>query len=104
AVTENGTAQLSYQWQKNGVNMRGAASAMATSPELTRVDCRSTYRVVVSNTKGSAASNAATLSVSTATESATVAPTITTHPGNQKIGRASSRERAETANGTAALS
>src|SRR5207302_2006282 len=85
AVAANGTAPLSYQWQKNGANISGATSASYTTPATTTGDSGSTYRVVVSNTKGSATSNAATLSVSTARRAQKLTPTITTHPINQTV-------------------
>src|SRR5207302_8117054 len=67
-------------------------------------DSGSTYRVVVSNTKGSATSNAATLTVSAATGSEKVAPTITTQPANQTVTAGQTASFAVTANGTAPLS
>src|SRR5204862_2240054 len=35
AITANGTAPLSYQWQKNGANINGATSASYTTPATT---------------------------------------------------------------------
>src|SRR5204862_432468 len=80
-VTASGTAPLSYQWQKNGANIAGAASASYTTPAATTADSGSTFRVVVTNTAGSTTSNAATLTVNPAP----VAPTITTQPANQTV-------------------
>src|SRR5205814_1441850 len=74
AVTANGTAPLNYQWQKNGANIGGATSASYTTPTTTTADSGSTYRVVVSNSAGTAISNAAALTVS----AAAVTPTSTT--------------------------
>ncbi|HET7206523.1 MAG TPA: choice-of-anchor D domain-containing protein [Terriglobales bacterium] len=62
-VVASGTAPLSYQWQKNGVNISGATSSSYTTPATTTTDSGSTFRVVVSNSAGSATSNAATLTV-----------------------------------------
>src|SRR5204863_5565687 len=80
-VVASGTAPLSYQWQKNGANIAGAASASYTTPAATTADSGSTFRVVVTNTAGSTTSNAATLTVNPAP----VAPTITTQPANQTV-------------------
>jgi hypothetical protein len=104
AITANGTAPLSYQWQKNGANISGATSASYTTPATTTGDSGSTYRVVVSNSAGTATSNAATLTVSAATGSAVVAPTITTQPANQIVTAGQTASFAVTANGTAPLS
>ena len=57
---------LSYQWQKNGIDIPGATSASYTTPPTTLLDNGSTYRVNVTNPAGSIMSNSATLTVSTA--------------------------------------
>ena len=62
-VVASGTAPLSYQWQKNGANISGATSASYTTPATTTSDSGSTFKVVVTNSAGSATSNAATLTV-----------------------------------------
>jgi hypothetical protein len=99
AVTANGTAPLNYQWQKNGANINGATSASYTTPATATADSGSTYRVVVSNSAGTATSNAAALTVS----AAAVAPTITTQPANQTVTAGQTASFAVTANGTALL-
>src|SRR5439155_3428783 len=66
SVVASGTAPLSYQWQKNSVDTRGATSASYTTPATTTGDSGSTFRVVVSNLAGSATSSAATLTVNAA--------------------------------------
>ncbi len=63
SVTASGTAPLSYQWQNNGVDISGATSASYTTPAATTQDNGAQFRVVVSNSVGSATSNAATLTV-----------------------------------------
>ncbi len=63
SVTANGTAPLSYQWQRNGVNISGANSASYTIQSVTANDNGAQFRVVVSNNFGSATSNSATLTV-----------------------------------------
>ncbi|PYU01822.1 MAG: hypothetical protein DMG34_17670, partial [Acidobacteria bacterium] len=80
-VGADGTAPLSFQWQKNNTNIPGATSGSYKTPAVTMADSGSSFRVVVSNTKGSAMSGAVTLTVS----ATTVAPTITTHPANQAV-------------------
>src|SRR6266403_738703 len=81
AVVAAGTAPLSYQWQKNGVNIAGAISASYTTAVTTTSDSGSTFAVAVSNTAGTVTSAAATLTVN----AAAVAPTITTAPVNQTV-------------------
>ncbi|MEJ2614747.1 MAG: T9SS type A sorting domain-containing protein, partial [Ignavibacteriaceae bacterium] len=52
---------LTYQWQKNGVNIPGATSSEYTTNPLTLSDYNSTYRVIVSNSQGSDTSRTAIL-------------------------------------------
>src|SRR5260221_1473237 len=80
-VTASGTAPLSYQWQKNGVNISGATVASYTTPATTTGDSGSTFDVVVSNTKGSMTSSVVTLTVN----AAAVAQTLTTQPARQTM-------------------
>ena len=63
SVTATGTAPLSYQWRKNGVNITGATSASYITPPTTLADNGSLFAVVVSNSAGSVTSNNATLTV-----------------------------------------
>jgi len=81
AVVAAGTAPLSYQWKKNGVNIAGATAASYTTPATTTSDSGSTFAVVVTNTSGTVTSSAATLTVNPAP----VSPTITTQPGSQTV-------------------
>jgi pectin methylesterase-like acyl-CoA thioesterase len=67
-----GSAPLTYQWQKNGTTIAGAASANLTLTAVTPADAGS-YTVIVSNTGGTVTSTAAVLTVNTA-------PTIATQP------------------------
>ena len=62
-VTASGAAPLSYQWQKNSVNISGATSASYTTPATVSSDSGATFRVIVSNSAGSVTSSAATLTV-----------------------------------------
>jgi hypothetical protein len=100
SVVATGTAPLNYQWQKNGTNISGASSPSYTTPATTTADSGSTFVVVVSNSAGSATSNAATLTVNPAP----VAPTITTQPANQTVTPGQTATFSVTATGTAPLS
>jgi hypothetical protein len=100
SVTAGGSAPLSYQWQKNGVNIAGAISASYTTPVTTTSDNGASFRVVVSNTAGNVTSAAATLTVN----AAVVAPTITAQPANQTVTAGQTATFSVTAGGTAPLS
>ncbi len=85
-VIAAGTAPLTYQWQKNGVNIAGATSSSYTTPATTTSDSGSTFRVVVTNTAGTVTSASATLTVNAAP-----APAIQVNPtainfGNDVVG------------------
>src|SRR5205823_6562646 len=79
-VAAAGTAPLSYQWQKAGVDIPGATSQSYTTAALTSADNGATFAVVVSNSAGSVTSNTVTLTVNAA-----AAPTITTQPAAQTV-------------------
>ncbi|ATC63731.1 hypothetical protein CMV30_07065 [Nibricoccus aquaticus] len=64
SVIASGTGPLTYQWQKNSVNISGATSTSYTINPVQTIDGAS-YRVVVTNALGSTTSNAATLTVGT---------------------------------------
>src|SRR5439155_1031486 len=93
-------APLSYQWQKNGANIAGATSASYTTPATATSDSGSTFAVVVSNSAGTATSNAATLTVNPAP----VAPAITTQPANQTVTAGQTATLTVVVPGTAPLS
>jgi Immunoglobulin I-set domain/PQQ enzyme repeat len=69
SVVAAGTAPLTYQWQKGTSPITGATSASYTTPATTVADNGSQFKVVVSNSAGSATSNPATLTVNAATSS-----------------------------------
>lgn len=69
SVSASGTAPLSYQWQRNGVDIAGATSASYTTLATALADSGATFRVIVSNAAGSATSSSATLTVSPVTSS-----------------------------------
>ncbi len=98
-VTAAGTAPLTYQWQKNAVNIAGATSSNYTTPATTTSDSGSAFGVVVTNTAGTVTSASATLTVNPAP----VAPTITTQPANQTVTAGQTATFTVTAAGTAPL-
>ena len=64
SVTASGTAPLSYQWKKNGINIPGATLASYTTPSASISDNGASFSVVVTNSIGSVTSNPAKLTVS----------------------------------------
>ncbi len=72
-VAATGTG-LTYQWQKNTVNIAGATNASYTLNNIAAADAGS-YRVVITGTCGNLTSSAATLTVNTA-------PAITGQPAS----------------------
>jgi hypothetical protein len=63
SVTAGGTAPLSFQWRKNGVNIIGATTSSYTTPATTATDNGAVFDVIVSNAAGSVPSNQSTLTV-----------------------------------------
>jgi len=61
-VAASGDSPLTYQWQKNGINISGATSQSLTISSVQPGD-QGTYNVVVSNPGGALTSNPATLAV-----------------------------------------
>ena len=99
-VAATGTAPLTYQWQKNGSAISGATASTYTTAATTTGDSGSSFKVVVTNSKGSVTSSAATLTVN----AAVVAPTITSQPGSQTVTAGQTATFSVTASGTAPLS
>jgi hypothetical protein len=95
-VTATGTAPLTYQWKKNGVNIAGANSATLNLNNVSATDAAS-YTVVVGNAAGSATSSAAVLTV-------LLPPAIVTPPVNQFGALGSTVNVSVTASGTGPLS
>ncbi len=83
-VAATGTSPMTYQWKKNGTSISGATSSSYTTPAETTTDNNAQFSVAVINSAGSAASNAAVLTVNAAAVTP-VAPTITTQPSSQTI-------------------
>jgi hypothetical protein len=99
SVTATGTAPLSYQWQKNGTAVSGAASASYTIPATSTSDNGAQFTVVVSNSVSSVTSSSATLAVN----AALVAPSITTQPNSQTVATGQAASFSVAATGTAPL-
>jgi len=79
-VAATGTS-LSYQWQKNGVDVAGATTDWYATDPAQAGDSGTMYTVIVKNTVNTLTSSAATLTVSPAP----VAPSITTQPSHQAV-------------------
>src|ERR1700722_6441132 len=99
SVTATGTAPLSYQWQKNQVNIPGATSSSFTTPATTLADSGTSFQVIVTNPISGVTSNAATLTVN-----AGGGPSITTQPANQTVSVGQTATFSVTATGAAPLS
>jgi Immunoglobulin I-set domain len=80
SMTAGGTSPLSYQWKKNGAAISGATSSSYTTPAASSSDDRALFTAVVTNSAGSATSNAGSLNVV-----ATVAVTITVSPNSTTV-------------------
>lgn len=78
----SGSPIPTFQWQKNGTNLPGATSTSFTIPAA-RFSDAGDYRVVATNSVGSATSAPAVLTVS---ESSNVAPSIVQQPRSQTVG------------------
>ena len=79
-VVASGNPTPTYQWQKGGANIPGATSATYTIASVVTGDAGN-YAAVVTNSRGSATSASATLTVS----AALTAPSITTQPLSQTV-------------------
>jgi hypothetical protein len=93
-VVATGTPAPTYQWRKNGTNIPGATGASYSRSNAQAADAGS-YTVVVTNTVGSATSNAASLTVN-------VPPTLTTQPVSQTVTGGQAVTLSVTASGTPA--
>ncbi|HEY5551669.1 MAG TPA: immunoglobulin domain-containing protein, partial [Opitutaceae bacterium] len=79
-VAASGNPAPTFQWRKDGVAIAGATSAMLTLNNVQPADA-ATYTAVATNSAGSATSNGAVLSVTTAP----VAPSVTSQPPDFSI-------------------
>ncbi len=101
SAAANGSQPLSYQWQRNGVNVTGATSQTYSIQSVSRSDSGAMFRVFVTNSAGSVASNQARLDVLPVQA---VAPTITTNPATQTVNAGQTATFTVAASGTAPLS
>jgi hypothetical protein len=99
SVAASGTSPFTYQWKKDGMSISGATSSTHLISSTSTSDVGS-YTVVVTNSAGSATSNAATLTVA----AAVVAPTITTQPNAASVQSGGSASFSVVASGTVPLS
>ncbi|QAA77060.1 MAG: hypothetical protein BIP78_1294 [Candidatus Bipolaricaulis sibiricus] len=95
-VVATGAAPLSYQWQKDGLDIPGATEATYTVPAAAGPDA-GTYAVIVTSACGTATSDPVPLTVS-------ASPAITVHPASQTVQAGSAVTFAVTATGTPPLS
>ena len=63
SVTATGSGPLTYQWQKNMMNISGATNSSYTTPATVNTDNGATFDVVVTNAAGSITSSTVTLTV-----------------------------------------
>ena len=61
----SGTPPFSYQWQKNGVDIKGGTGPSYTTPAAVIGDNGALFKCIVKNPVGNITSNAATMNVST---------------------------------------
>jgi glucose/arabinose dehydrogenase len=66
SVSANGSTPLTYQWQRNGLNISGASTSSYTISAAALADNGAKFRCVISNAFGSVSSSEATLTVTAA--------------------------------------
>ncbi|MEY4507347.1 MAG: hypothetical protein RL297_1925 [Pseudomonadota bacterium] len=79
SVTATGTGTLTYQWRNAGIAISGATSSTYSIPATSLGDNAAQISVEVTGTKGTVASNNATLTVNNP------APVISTQPAAQSV-------------------
>jgi len=99
SVTAGGTSPLTYQWQKNSVNISGATSATYVTPATVATDSGTVFDVIVSNSFGNATSNSATLAVNPVNTTSNI-DVITYHYDNLRTGQNTNETTLTTANVT----
>lgn len=82
SVGVSSATAVTYQWQRDGVDLTGATSPTYTLAPAQESDSGSTWRVIATNAAGSTTSSSATLSVTAGLSSA---PAITTQPVSQTV-------------------
>src|SRR4029077_6353219 len=95
-VSATGAMPLTYQWQKNAVNIPGATSAPHTPPATTSSDNGAMFGVIVTHSTQGVASSLATLTVNSS-------PTITSQPANQTVAVGQTATFSVAANGASPL-
>ncbi len=98
-VVAAGTSPFTYQWKKNGSQIKGATLSSYATPVTTLSNSGESFTVTVTNVAGTATSNAAILTVTPP-----VPPSITTQPVSQTIVAGQTATFSITATGTAPLS
>ena len=98
-VIASGTPTLTYQWQKNSVNISGAIAASYVTPATVATDSGTKFDVVVTNSSGSTTSNSATLTVNPVTTASNI-DVITYHYDNLRTGQNTSETTLTPANVT----
>lgn len=99
AVVAAGTAPLSYQWRRNGVNITGATAATYTVTSAL-ADNGAVFSCLVSNNAGSIVSAGATLTVT----APLVAPSFTLQPQAQVVSEGQPAQFTALAQGSAPIS
>jgi acid phosphatase len=100
-VVASGTAPLTYQWSENGTTIQGATSATYTTGPTTAGESGAKFTVLVTNSAGTATSNAAILTVNAETQP--VAPSITAQPKSETVEAGATASFTVVASGTAPL-
>ena len=98
-VTATGRTPLSYQWQKNGVNIPNATSLWYTTPPTALSDNGATFRAIAINSWGSATSSVSALAVTAVASD----PAIAVSPTNLTVLAGQPVTFSVTATGTAPL-
>ncbi|MEO8440638.1 MAG: sulfatase-like hydrolase/transferase [Spartobacteria bacterium] len=97
-VAATGSVPLTYQWQKNGFDIRGATSSTYITPAVRSGDNGALFHVTVSNSAGNVTSNDAKLTVNGATP-----PSITKQPADKTVTAGQPAKFSVTATGKAPL-
>jgi hypothetical protein len=84
SVTANGTAPITYQWRKGGVDIGGATSSTLSFASALEADA-GVYDCVVTNACGSATSGAATLAVQNSPSIGTQPDSLAIPAGSQAV-------------------